>query len=348
MKTSRLLEIIREEITAILNEETIDVQGDPNRLTPQQKQQHINKARQATKDRMLGTPSKPVEFVEGDQLNEDLLMEGPFIEGPLDFAYINGQVEKRILGKAVADATQAIENAFPGISPESATQIITGKKSRTSEKTPDAVKAALEKVDNAIQAQLDTFDDEKLLKDLINKGEIAKNDEKALERINSYIEPDEEDNVKRYVEKLGGPQTLNAVGKILSGETSTDVEPETKETPKAAKTTEPKKATLTKGDDGFDNVSYSEPKAAEPKVVKPKTADADKASTMASKTPKLDKLAGNQDALLKAQRDVKDKMQSLAQQLQGAKEDKRNEIVDELKKLNQLNGELQKKIDKLF
>jgi chemotaxis protein histidine kinase CheA len=291
----------------------------------------------------LGTIKNPVEFVEEDQLNEDLLMEGPFIEGPLDFAYINGQVEKRILGKAVTDATQAIEDAFPGISPESATQIITGKKSRTSEKTPDAVKAALEKVDNAIKAQLDTFDDEELLKDLINKGEIGKNDEKALERINSYIEPDEEGNIKRYVEKLGGPQTLNAVGKILSGETSTDVEPETKETPKAAKTTEPKKATLTKGDDGFDNVSYSEPKAA-----KPKTADADKASTMASKTPKLDKLAGNQDALLKAQRDVKDKMQALAQQLPDAKEDKRNEIVDELKKLNQLNGELQKKIDKLF
>ena len=77
MKKSYLIEIIREEILAALNEDTIDVQGDPNRLSPQQKQQHINKARQATKDRMLGTPSKPVEFVEENQLEEDLLNETP-------------------------------------------------------------------------------------------------------------------------------------------------------------------------------------------------------------------------------------------------------------------------------
>ena len=42
MKHTRLLEIIREEIAGALNEETIDIPGDPNKLTPQQKQQLIN------------------------------------------------------------------------------------------------------------------------------------------------------------------------------------------------------------------------------------------------------------------------------------------------------------------
>ena len=42
MKKSYLIEIIREEITAVLNEKTIDVQGDPNRLTPQQQQHSQN------------------------------------------------------------------------------------------------------------------------------------------------------------------------------------------------------------------------------------------------------------------------------------------------------------------
>jgi hypothetical protein len=41
-------------------------------------------------------------------------------------------------------------------------------------------------------------------------------------------------------------------------------------------------------------------------------------------------------------------MQALAQTLSGAKEAERDEIVDELKKLNRLNGELQSKIDKLY
>jgi hypothetical protein len=167
MKKSYLLEIIREEILAALNETAvIDVPGDGRKMTSQQKQQKINMARSTSGDRTLGSDKNPVEFVEGNQLNEDLLMEGPFIEGPLDFAYIDGKVEKGILGKAIEDATLALEKSFPNISPEAATQIITGKKSRTSENTPEPVKAALKKVDNAIKAQLDTFEDENLLKDL--------------------------------------------------------------------------------------------------------------------------------------------------------------------------------------
>ena len=377
MKQTRLLEIIREEISNALNEWSIDV-PNPAALTPQAKINLIKTARNTTRDNTIGLAKNPVEFLE-----EDMLTEGPFIEGPLDFAYIDGKLETGILGKAVATATQAIKTSFPNVDPEAAAQIITGKKSRTSDKTPDAVKSALVKIDDAILAQVKTFDDTNLLKDLLNKGEIGK-DPKEIERINSYIEPDEKSgDVKRYVTKLGFPQTLNAVEKSLSGEAPTDMEPKTvkepakkaPEAPKAAKTAiepkatnkptaEPKAATLTKGDDGFDKVSYSEPKAAtepEPKTAE-KLSPEDRADAAASKTPKLDKLASNQDSLLKAQKATQDKMKitqdkmkEVATQYRTAEGAEQDKFREELKKLNSelngystLNGEIQSKIDKLY
>jgi hypothetical protein len=119
--------------------------------------------------------------------------------------------------------------------------------------------------------------------------------------------------------------------------------------PKAPKTAaEPKTATLTKGDDGFDKVSYSEPKmAAEPKAAE-KTSPEDKATDAASKTPKLDKLANNQDSLLKAQKATQDEMRKIATQYKAAEGAEQDKFREELKKLNKLNGEIQSKIDKLY
>ena len=108
-------------------------------------------------------------------------------------------------------------------------------------------------------------------------------------------------------------------------------------------TSEPKTATLTKGDDGFDKVSYSEPKAE-----KPKTADTDKAASAASKTPKLDKLSSNKDTLIKAQKETQAKMRELAVKVRGAEASERESLTKELKNLNKLNGEIQTKLDKLF
>ena len=333
MKKTRLLEIIREEISAALREsETIDLPGDPNKLNPKAKEIAIKQARNMSKDMTIGTPKNPVEFVEEDQLNEDLLMEAPFIGGSLDFAYIDGKLEKGILGKAVADATQALKKSFPDINPEAATQIITGKKSRTSEKTPDAVKSALVKIDNAILAQLDTFEDEKLLKDLLNKGEIGK-DPKEIERINSYIEPDKEGNVKRYVEKLGFPQTLNAVEKTLQGKSPVNVEPKT--------TTEKPELAFEKP--AKETAKKEEPKAAE------KINPEDKAEAMASKTPKLDKLSDNKDSLIKALRKAEKERAEVAEKRRNTEDvEEREKLLKDLKRIGQLEGELQSKIDKLF
>jgi hypothetical protein len=168
MKKTRLLEIIREEISSALE--------------------------------------------QTNSINEDTLMEGPFIEGPLDFAYVNGEIKKGILGNAIADATQEIKKSFLEIDSDAATKIITSKKSRTAEKTPEAIKSALTKIDDAIEAQVETFDNTSLLKSLLNKGEIGKSPEE-IERINQYIEPGDDGDIKSYVEKLGFPQTLRAVEK---------------------------------------------------------------------------------------------------------------------------------------
>ena len=94
MKKSYLLEIIREEIAAILNELTVvDKKTLPTEAPEIAKSENtdINTVKDAIAQAKKS--GKPVNVAE-DQLNEDLLMEGPFIEGPLDFAYIDGKVEK--------------------------------------------------------------------------------------------------------------------------------------------------------------------------------------------------------------------------------------------------------------
>jgi hypothetical protein len=298
MKKTRLLEIIREEISAVLR--------------------------------------------ENEPINEDLLMEGPFIEGPLDFAYIDGKLEKRILGKAIEDAALALEKSFPNIDPESATSIITSKKSRKSENTPGPVKAALEKVDNAIQAQLDTFEDTDLLKDLVNRGEIGKNDEKALKRITSYIEPDEEGNINRYVEKIGGPQTLNAVEKILSGDTSVSLTPKTvKEPAYKEPKTEPKATTKTPA-------APAEEKPTDAPAKSERKTPEEKANKSAQNNTSLNKKADKKDELLKAKKAAEDKMREIGKSMSGTEGKKREALMKDLKQANADKLEIDKEIARLF
>jgi hypothetical protein len=54
---------LREIIKKALKESTIDVPGDPNKLTPQQKSAEISKARQKTRKPRLGTSDDPVDFI---------------------------------------------------------------------------------------------------------------------------------------------------------------------------------------------------------------------------------------------------------------------------------------------
>jgi hypothetical protein len=296
MKKTRLLEIIREEISSAL--------GQTNTI------------------------------------NEDTLMEGPFIEGPLDFAYVNGEIERGILGKAIADATQKIKSAFPEIDSDAATKIITSKKSRTADKTPEAVKSALTKIDDAIEAQVETFDNTSLLKNLLNKGEIGKSPEE-IERINQYIEPGDDGDIKSYVEKLGFPQTLRAVEKTLQGKSPVNVEPET-----TTKKSEPASEKPAKKAEEPKAKKAEEPKAEEPKA---KESDDDKA-TKRAKTggSKLDKMANDQEALLKAKKAAEKERLAVAEKRKNTEDVKeREKLLDDLKRIGKLEGEIQKKLDNL-
>ena len=54
---------LREIIKKALKESTIDVTGDPNKLTPQQKSAEISKARRTTRKPNIGTAIDPVDFI---------------------------------------------------------------------------------------------------------------------------------------------------------------------------------------------------------------------------------------------------------------------------------------------
>ena len=69
MKIKEFKSFIREEIIGVLSEDTIDV-PNPGILTPDQKQAMIKTAQTKTKNKTLGTPSNPVEFIEEDGLDE--------------------------------------------------------------------------------------------------------------------------------------------------------------------------------------------------------------------------------------------------------------------------------------
>jgi hypothetical protein len=358
MKKNRLLEIIREEIAGALNELEKGEVKVPKGTPASTVKYHTDKGFDVKfvdpmTDKMV---QKESELEEG-QLDEDMLTEAPFIGGSLDFAYIDGKLEKGILGKAIADATKAIESSFPEVNPDAATKIITSKKSRTASSTPEPVKDALENIDDVIKAQANTFGDENFLQKLKTSEKFSTDEEIAID---NYIEkatiPDEKTgDVKRYVEKLGFPQTLRAVEKTLSGEDPINVEPKITSTkPKStasSKAEKPKKATLTKGDDGFDDVSYSKPKKEEPKKVEPKKekeSSEEKADKAARGGSKLDKISDDKDKLLKALKSAKEERLAVAEKRKNAKDEAEKEkLLNDLKRINKLEGELQNRIDKL-
>jgi hypothetical protein len=341
MKKTRLLEIIREEISSALGEASY---AGKNAIPDLKKDPAFNTLSSTGKlDAQKELSTGGTVELEETESNEDTLMEGPFIEGALDFAYINGEIKKGILGNAIANATQEIKKSFPEIDSDAATKIITSKKSRTAEKTPESVKTALTKIDDAIEAQVETFDNTSLLKSLLNKGEIGKSPEE-IERINQYIEPGDDGDIKSYVEKLGFPQTLRAVEKTLQGKSPVDVEPKTTTKKPESAPEKPAKETTKKEEPKAKK--SEEPKAEEPKA---KESDDDKA-TKRAKTggSKLDKMANDQEALLKAKKAAEKERLAVAEKRKNTEDVKeREKLLDDLKRIGKLEGEIQKKLDNL-
>jgi len=309
MKKSRLLEIIREEITHTLAETSIDV-PNPAALSPQQKSTMIKTARTATRDNSLGTVKNPIEFLE-----EDLLNEAP-IYSVEDMAGFQSTLDKF---------------REEGVSKNKALNVLLDK--LEGDGTVDTNSLSKEYgVDTA------TFNNIEIRKFLNRPEDEAYTDKKTGTELIDFTP---------FLGKSNKPRGPKATDKPAAEPKA----PKTATEPKAPKTaTEPKTATLTKGDDGFDKVSYSEPKATtepEPKAAET-TSPEDRANAAASKTPKLDKLANNQDSLLKTQKATQDKMKEVAVKYRAAEGADQDKFREELKKLNKLNGEIQSKIDKLY
>jgi hypothetical protein len=62
---------------------------------------------------------------------------------------------------------------------------------------------------------------------------------------------------------------------------------------------------------------------------------------------KLDNMSNYQDALLKVQIQAQEKMVELAKHLKNVEGSERDKVMDELKKINKVKAEVDKKIDQL-
>jgi hypothetical protein len=361
MKKTRLLEIIREEISSALREG--EAEEKAAKMAALKATDLEIKALQKKKADMMKTG------VAEATLEEDLLNEVPFPDGPLDIrqpsdlAVSPKERSERPLQDAITNAVNILKNEYPDLNNDDLAKLITKVNSDKNRKPDQDIKQKLsngetielkadsslgKKFKDALNSIADTIDDQgeiyakNKIDDLIQQKGI---DDSTIERLEKLKE-------KGYTYTLGFPQTLKAIERALGGGSSEEdseqeTTPKTSAKPKSTTSTgtkEPKKATLTKGDDGFDDVTYSKPET----TTKPKATETDKADTAASKTPKLDKLANNQDALLKAQKETQSKMKELAGKIRGAEGAERENLMGELKKLNKLNGEIQSKLDKLF
>jgi len=184
----------------------------------------------------------------------DALNEIPFI-GPksqYDLAYDKetGEVQKNILGSAIKNAVDVIKGMGVESTPEIA-KIIVGKKARTSPNSPPELVSALVAVDDAVAKQRDTFDEPKILQ-IVSK--MANEPKSGIPDMGKYISGE-----KTFADKLQFPQTEKAVDRILNPKAPKPPKPTPTGSGKRGRPAgSTKTATRTTGDDGFDDVSYSD------------------------------------------------------------------------------------------
>ena len=227
MKKSRLLEIIREEISAALNETaTIDVPGDAQKMTPQQKQQKINKARSTSGDRTLGTDENPVEFVEEEQLDE--------------IPDFGGRFDKQVADKYGEEDT--LEAAME--------KVVNRTLSDRGIAKADVAKMEKEDLKGLLKA---------IRQQISGKGQVP-DVAQALKKQTEF-----DDSGSKLQDNQTNNAILKALGLKEPGQRGRKADPNKAEKPastgkKGRPAGEPKAkvATRTPGDDGFDKVEYSD------------------------------------------------------------------------------------------
>lgn len=225
------------------------------------------------------------------------LNEKPNIDGPLDFTLKSpnepitpDNINQGALQRSIDNAVEAIKKEYPEYNSNKLSNLImkvNGQKPLKADSFSPEVLKALKSVKDTIYQQFDIFGVDKESKEKLSQfiKDYKKNDESPD---SPFITSDSKTNLekflsgeKKFTDNIGYNQTETAVEKalgikpkkaadIISTGSSTEKKPSSPK-PKAEKPSstgkkgrpagEPKSektATLTKGDDGFDDVSYSD------------------------------------------------------------------------------------------
>jgi flavin-binding protein dodecin len=283
MKKSRLLEIIREEISSALNELTVvDKKTLPTEAPEIAKSENtdINTVKNAIAQAKKS--GKPVNVAEAEELEEDTLNERPFIDSAFDITGTSPEnLNQDSLQNAIDDAVKVLQQENPDADVKKLAgelqKVNSVKNLGPNSKLSSELKSALQKVADIIEKQGQIF------------GSPAKiNDLMKLAKDPSQIDRLEKLKNKGYTFILGNAQAVTAIEKSLGlkpknndsllADKSKAEKPTKEKSPKVKTEKSPKAkvATRTAGDDGFDDVSYSdvddEDKEATQNIGKDKTA----------------------------------------------------------------------------
>jgi hypothetical protein len=269
MKQTRLLEIIREEIAGTLNEAGLgdqitaldkQIEAATKQIAPLQKKLADLQGKKADLQKKEADLSTKTQA----QLEEDQLNERPFIDSAFDVTGTSPEnLNQDSLQKTIDDAVKVLQQEYPDADVKKLAgelqKVNSAKNLGPNSKLSPEVKSALQKVADVIEKQGQIFGSPSKIDDLMK---LAK-DPSQIDRLEKL-------KSKGYTFILGNPQAVTAIEKSLGlkpknndsllADKSKTEKPKTEKSPKskAEKAPKAKAATRTKGDDGFDNVSYSD------------------------------------------------------------------------------------------
>jgi hypothetical protein len=269
MKQTRLLEIIREEIAGALNEAGLgdqitaldkQIEAATKQIAPLQKRLADLQGKKADLQKKEADLSTKTQA----QLEEETLNERPFIDSAFDVTGTSPEnLNQDSLQKTIDDAVKVLQQEYPDADVKKLAgelqKVNSAKNLGPNSKLSPEVKSALQKVADVIEKQGQIFGSPSKIDDLMK---LAK-DPSQIDRLEKL-------KSKGYTFILGNPQAVTAIEKSLGlkpknndsllADKSKTEKPKAEKSPKAKaeKAPKAKAATRTKGDDGFDNVSYSD------------------------------------------------------------------------------------------
>jgi len=321
MKHTRLLEIIREEIAGALRE------GGIEKNPPKIAQIKAIDAKQKSLD------AEKRDTMKSGALGEDLLNEEPFIDSALDITGTTPEnFNQDALQNAIDDAVKVLQQE----NPDADVKTLAGKLQKANNpvnlgpksKLSSELKNTLQKVNDVIVKQGQIFGSIDNINDLIK-----------LAKEPSQIDRLEKLKLKGYTFILGNKQAITAIEKSLGlkpknndflgavkdkakAEPKTKIEKPASTGKKGRPASEPKSektATLTKGDDGFDTVDYSDDEGS---------AEAAKAAGSDETAKKLGNISTRKDKIVKAYQELQPQVKDKIDQAKAGDKESTNWLKD--------------------